>query len=114
MKGQFASVLIVIALLIGVGIGYLADTSIPNTVTRTYTFTTTILHGAAPEVCTVVEYHVWSVETLVNGTTTVGGTSTQSYPVTTFQTSGYSTVTSTTYTGTLTGQLAYWNSTSCR
>ncbi len=114
MKGQVASTLVIVALIVGVGIGYVANTSGQGTVTKvtTFTYTTTINGDTTSETCIVVEYHVWSVETVGNSTT-VGGTSTQSYPVTTFQTTGYPTFTSVTFTGTLMGAIDYWNDTTC-
>ena len=111
MNGQVASVLIVVALIAGAGIGYLEGTGNPPTVTQTFLHTTVITQVGGEE-CTVTEYHVWSVESIHNSTT-IGGTSTQSYPVTTFETSGYPTYTTNTFTGTLTGAIAYWNATSC-
>jgi len=110
LKGEIASVLVVVALIAGAGIGYLGGSAFPTTVTKT--IVTTLTQGSGLEECSVTEYHVWSVESIYNSTT-MGGTSTQSYPVTTFQTSGYPTITTNTYTGTLTGAIAYWNATSC-
>ena len=108
MKRQIAVVLIVVALFVGAAIGYFGGTAFQTTVTKTYTLA--LVSGL--EVCTVTEYHVWSVESINNGNT-VGGTTTQSYPVTTFQTSSYPTSTTNTYTGTLTGAISYWNGTTC-
>jgi hypothetical protein len=60
----------------------------------------------------VTRYNVWSIESVVNSTT-VGGVSTESQAVTTFQTTGYPSSTTNTYTGTLTGAIASWNGTTC-
>jgi hypothetical protein len=60
----------------------------------------------------VTRYNVWSIESVANSTT-VGGTSTESQAVTTFQTTGYPSSTTDTYTGTLTGAIASWNGTIC-
>ena len=110
MKGQIAVALIVVALFAGAAIGYFGNPSPVRTVIKT---STTIVEQASGEqLCIVTEYHVWSVETLGNNTT-VGGTSTQDYPVTSFVTTGFPTSTTATYNGTTTGYLAYWNSTSC-
>ena len=121
MKGQVASVLIVATLIVGAGLGYFVGTSFSatKTVVSTYTTTLTLPQGTFVERCVVTEYGVWSIES-VSGTQTTGGTSTQSHPVTTYQTSatvsqtvGYETTMTTTYTGTLTGAIASWNSTAC-
>jgi hypothetical protein len=94
-------------------------TTTTSTIVSTYTTTVTLPQGSLAEQCVVTEYHVWSIES-ISGTSTIGGTSTQSQPVTTYQTSasvsqtvGYVTTTTNTYTGTTTGYLAYWNSTAC-
>ena len=113
MKGQIASVLIVTALIAGVVIGYVGNTSATKTITTTYTYVATVLRGPTAERCTVTQYAVWSVASLAHGAT-VGGTTTQDYAITTFQTTGFSTITTNTYTGTLTGALASWNVTACR
>lgn len=110
MKGQIAVVLIVVALFAGAAIGYLGNPTPSGTVTKTST--TTVVQESGEQLCIVTEYHVWSVERIQNSTT-IGGTSTQDYPVTSFVTTGFPTSTTVTYTGTLTGALAYWNSTSC-
>jgi len=109
MKGQVAVVLIIAALFAGAAIGYFGSPPFQTTITKTYTLT----QGSGLETCTVTEYHVWSTAQYSNGTVVSGGTSTQSYPVTTFLTTGYPSTTTNTYTGTLTGQIAEWNSTSC-
>ena len=102
MKGQIAVVLIVVALFAGAAIGYLGNPTPSGTVGQ----------KSGEQLCIVTEYHVWSVERIQNSTT-IGGTSTQDYPVTSFVTTGYPSFTTATYSGTTTGALAYWNSTSC-
>ena len=110
MKGQIAVVLIVVALFAGAAIGYFGNQTLVRTVTDTST--TTVKEASGEQLCIVTEYHIWSVETVGNNTT-VGGTSTQDYPITSFVTTGFPSSTTATYNGTTTGYLAYWNSTSC-
>jgi len=110
VKGQIAVVLIVVALFAGAAIGYLGNPTRLRTVTETST--TTVVEASGEQLCIVTEYHVWSVETVRNNTT-IGGTSTQDYPITSFVTTGFPTSTTATYNQTTTGALAYWNSTSC-
>ena len=110
MKGQIAVVETVAALFAGAAIGYFGNPTPVRTVTETSA--TTIVQGSGEQLSIVTEYAVWSVESIENGTT-VGGTSTQDYPVTSFVTTGYPSFTTATYPGTTTGALAYWNSTSC-
>lgn len=69
--------------------------------------------------CIVTEYQVWELESFYSYSTTFT-TSTQSYPVTTYQsrttagqTIGYITTTTNTFAGTTTGALAFWNNTAC-
>jgi len=112
LRGQIASVLILTALIVGVVIGYIGNESATETVTTTYTFVTTTLQGPVLERCTVTQYAVWSVESLGRGTT-VGGTTTQDYAVATYQTTGFPTVTTSSYAGTLTGAIASWKVTTC-
>jgi hypothetical protein len=100
----------VAALFAGAAIGYFGNPTPVKTVTETST--ATIEQASGEQLCIVTEYHVWSVETIQNSTT-IGGTSTQDYPVTSFVTTGFPTPTTATYSGTTTGALAYWNSTSC-
>jgi len=107
-KNEIAVVLIVAALFAGAAIGYFGGTSFQTTVTKTYT----VSQGSGLEACTVTRYNVWSIESVANSTT-VGGTSTESQAVTTFQTTGYPSSTTNTYTGTLTGAIASWNGTTC-
>jgi hypothetical protein len=102
MKSEIAVVLIVVALFAGAAIGYLGNPTPSGTVVQ----------KSGEQLCIVTEYHVWSVERIQNSTT-IGGTSTQDYPATSFVTTGFPTSTTATYTGTLTGEMAYWNSTSC-
>jgi hypothetical protein len=111
LRGQIASVLIVTALIAGVVIGYIGNASTTTTVTATYTLVTT-RQGLTLERCTVTEYAVWSVESVAQGAT-VGGTTTQDHAVATFQTTGFQTTTTSTYTGTLTGAIDSWNVTVC-
>jgi len=97
MRSQIAVVLIAATLFIGVAIGYFGSTSFRSGL----------------ETCTVTQYAVWSVESVI-GNTTVGGTSTASHVAATFETSGYPSSTTNTYTGTLTGAIESWNGTTCR
>ena len=110
MKGQIAVVLMVVALFAGAAIGYFGNPTPVRILTKTST--TTVEQSSGEQLCIVTEYHVWSVETVRNNTT-VGGTTTQDYPITSFVTTGFPTSTTVTYNGTTTGYLAYWNSTSC-
>ena len=109
MKGQIAVVLIVAALFAGAAIGYLGNTSSQTTVTKTYTLT----QGSGLEACTVTQYALWSIESVHNGTSIGGGTSTASNVVTTFQTTGLPSSTTNTYAGTLTGAISSWTVTNC-
>lgn len=102
MKGQVASALIATALIAGLGVGYIWGTSSSTTAGR----------SQGEEHCTVKAYAVWSIES-IHDSATVGGTTTSSEVVTTFQTTGYPSTTTNTYTGTLTGALASWNGTTC-
>jgi len=108
VKGQIAVVLIVVALFAGAAIGYFGGSAFQSTVTKTYT----LPQGDESETCTVTQYAVWSIESLHNGTT-VGETSTATNIARTFQTTGYPSSTTNTYSGTTTGALAYWNVTNC-
>ena len=108
MKGQIAVVLIVVALFAGAAVGYFGNNPSQTTVTKTYTLT----QGSGLEACTVTQYAVWSIESVHNGTS-VGGTSTESNVVTTFQTTGLPSSTTNTYTGTLTGAISSWTVTNC-
>lgn len=121
MKGQIASLLIVVALIVGVGVGYFGNVALSKTTTGTIVkiYTTTLAGESQVERCVVTEYHVWEVEE-ITGSSTIQSTSTQSYLVQTYQTStsvgqmvGFETTTTTSYTGTLTGAIAIWNSTTC-
>jgi hypothetical protein len=123
LRGQVASFLIVVALIIGAGIGYFGNTAAPRTTTetviRTYTATTTLAGESHVERCVVTVYTVWAVEEVSNSNT-IRGTSTQSDPVQTYQTSasaehtvGFETTTMVSYTGTLSGPIALWNGTAC-
>ena len=108
MKGQIAVVLIVVALFAGAGIGYFGGTAFQTTVTKTYT----PAQDRGLETCVVTQYVMWSIESLHNGTT-VGETSTETNIAKTFQTTGYPSSTTSTYSGTTTGALASWNVTNC-
>ena len=108
MKGQIAVVLIVVALFAGAGVGYFGGTAFQTTVTKTYT----LPQDTGLETCVVTQYVMWSIESLHNGTT-VGETSTVTDIAKTFQTTGYPSSTTSTYSGTTTGALASWNVTSC-
>lgn len=131
MKGQIVSILTVVALIVGVGIGYFGNTATSNTTTQTIvetyttattittTITTTLPQGSVVEKCVITEYHVWMIG-IIETSSTAYGTSTQSYDVQTYQTTtsvtqpvGFATTATTSYTGTLTGAIAYWNSTVC-
>jgi len=109
VKGQIAVVLIVVALFAGAAIGYFGNTSSQKTVTKTYTVT----QGSGLEACTVTQYAIWSIESIHDGTSIGGGTSTSSNVVTTFQTTGLPSSTTNTYTGTLTGAISSWTVTNC-
>ena len=122
LKGQIASLLIVMALVVGASIGYFGNTAAPRTTTetviRTYTVTTTLAGESNVERCIVTEYLLWAIGELTGPT--ILGSSTQSYPVQTYQTStsaeqtvGFETTTTAPYAGTLAGALAIWNSTTC-
>ena len=108
MKGQIAVVLIVVALFAGAGIGYFGGTAFQTTVTKTYT----LPQDTGLETCVVTQYVMWSIESLHNGTI-VGETSTETNTARTFQTTGYPSSTTNTYSGTTTGALASWNVTNC-
>lgn len=123
MKGQTASILIVVALIIGAGIGYFGNTVSSKTTTettiKTYTITTTLPGESGVEQCVVTDYTVWEVLE-VAGSSTIQTTSIRSNAVQTYQTStsveqtiGFETTTTASYTGTLTGAVAIWNSTTC-
>ena len=116
-----AAVVVAVAILATSSVGTTVTKTVPEPTTTTITYTTTLTlsQGALVEQCVVTEYHVWSTQS-VSGTYTLGGTSTQSYPVTTYQTSasvsqtvGYAITTTNYYSGTLTGAIAVWNSTAC-
>ncbi|MGD0145578.1 MAG: hypothetical protein ABSB53_01840 [Nitrososphaerales archaeon] len=123
MKEQIASLLIVAALIVGVGIGYFGNTATSRmtteTVIKTYTMTTTLPEESGVERCTVTQYAVWMYGQTQSSSTSYGlrtvGNSFLPYETTTSpeQTVGFVTSTDTTYTGTLTGAIALWNSTTC-
>jgi len=108
LKGQIAVVLIVVALFTGAGIGYFAGTPFQTTVTKTYA----LPQDSGLETCTVTQYAIWSIESLHNSTT-IGETSTATNIARTFQTTGYPSSTTSTYSGTTTGALASWSVTNC-
>ena len=108
MKGQVAAILIAVALFAGAGIGYFGGTAFQTTVTKTYTLS----QDTGLETCVVTQYVMWSIESLHNGTT-VGETSTATNIARTFQTTGYPSSTTSTYSGTTTGALASWTVTNC-
>lgn len=127
MKGQTASLLIVLALVVGAGVGALAGTSSGNvTVVESHTtvesYTTTVtVQGSAALRCVVTLYQTWD-ELEVSGsstfitTTNVAESRLQTFTTTgPLQAVGYSTtVTTEYYTGvTLTGPINEWNSTVC-
>ena len=116
-----AALVVAVAILATSSVGTTVTKTVPEPTTTTITYTTvlTLSQGAFVERCVVTEYHVWSIET-IGSTYTTGGTSTQSYPVTTYQTSasvsqtvGYAITTTNYYSGTLTGAIAIWNTTAC-
>lgn len=107
MKGEIASALIVIALVIGAGIGTFVIAGGSHTVTETPT--STIYQGQ--QFCLVTTYRVFSVESIQNSTT-IGGTSTQDSIAASFTTTGNPSSTTITPTTTQTGSLA-WNVTNC-
>ena len=98
----------VVALFAGAAIGYFGGSAFQSTVTKTYM----LPQGDESETCTVTQYVMWSIESLHNGTT-VGETSTATNIARTFQTTGYPSSTTSTYSGTMTGALASWNVTNC-
>lgn len=132
MKESIAASLVVVALIVGAGIGYFWNTSHPVETTEmvTQTSITTVTHTiTAPTsatgsqesnemVCVITEYQVWMVGIYPTSETS---TTTQSYGVQTYytatsaqQTIGYeTTITTAYYSGTLTGAIAIWNSTVC-
>ena len=145
MKEQVASLLIVAALVVGVGIGYFGNTATPRTTTETvikthttattlqvrtstitttlqgetYTITITLQGESGVARCVVTEYTVWMYGQSQSGTTSYRiktvGDSLQTYEITTSpeQTVGFATTTTAHYTGTLTGAIDRWNSTTC-
>jgi hypothetical protein len=135
VSNAIAAGLLVVGILFGVS-GYYVATTYPTrtvtqtetttaslttteTVIKTYTITTTLAGESGLEQCVVTEYHVWAIEEMTSSST-IQATSTQSYAIRTYQTStsveqpvGFETTTTATYTGTLTGAIAIWNSTTC-
>ena len=121
LKGQIASLLIVVALIVGTGIGYFGSSTTTKTATETVikTYTTTLSGESGVERCVVSDYTVWAVEE-ISSSSTIQGSSTQSSAIRTYQTStsveqpvGFETTTTTSNTGTWTGPIAIWNSTVC-
>jgi hypothetical protein len=121
LKGQIASLLIVVALIVGAGVGYFGSSTTTKTTTETVirTYTTTLPGESGVERCVISGYTVWAVEE-ASSSSTIQGTSTQSSAIRTYQTStsaertvGFETTTMTSYTGTLSGPIAIWNSTAC-
>ena len=140
LKRELASIFVVMALVAGAAIGYFGNpnagkTSIETTISTesqtttetaisAYTYTTTLVRqenvtSAVVVQCAESEYVVWSIEISSNGSL-FGGTSTQSSPVTTFNSTtlpaqliGYATITTSYYNGTLSGPINIWYTTNC-
>ena len=126
MKGQVASILIVVALMAGSGIGYFASMNPGHTTTETVvtTYTVTLPQGPGLLRCVVTEYTVWMVGYASSGTVSVlsYSTTTEETPIQTYtsstsltQTVGFAFTTASTapYTVTLTGPIAEGNYTTC-
>ena len=135
VDGRVASVLILVALVAGSGIGYLANANSTHTdtytavTTYTYrttetivtTYTATSPEGSGLLRCVVTEYTVWMVAYVSSGGTSYSySTTTEQSPISTYtstttatQTVGFTTVTTSAYTGTITGALAKGNFTTC-
>jgi hypothetical protein len=119
MKGLVAWALVVVALLLGVTVGYLGSAGRTTTMTVTTTYRETIPGVSGDLKCVLSHYSVWYYGRLQNSTTSFGFTTVtadlQTYTSTTsvIQSIGYTTVTSTEFTGTLTGAVAAGNYTTC-
>jgi hypothetical protein len=125
MRGQVAAILIVLALIVGAGLGYLGNSTTNNTttVTKTYTYTITTTFsqgGSAVMRCVLTQYAVWEIAHIQNSTITSYGNSTETINLKTYETSasvtqsvGYVTTSTSSYTGTITGALAEGNYTTC-
>lgn len=122
MKGQVASALIVVALVVGSGIGYFANTNSNHATTETVvtTYTVTLPQGSGLLRCVVTEYSVWLVGYGNGGVASSYSTTTQQAPVQTYtntttvtQTVGFTTISTSAYTGTVTGAIAQGNYTTC-
>jgi len=125
MRGQVATILIVLALIVGAGLGYFGNSTTNNTTTvtknYTYTITTTFSQGGSAVMqCVLTQYTVWEIEHIQNSTITSYGRSTETTNLKTYQTStsltqsvGYVTTSTSSYTGTITGALAKGNYTTC-
>lgn len=122
MKGQVASILIVVALAVGSGIGYLASTNSGHITTETVvtTYTVTFPQGSGLVRCVVTEYSVWLMAYGNGGAVSSYSTTTEQAPIQTYtsttmvtQTVGFTTVSAGAYTGTVTGALARGNYTTC-
>lgn len=122
MRGKVASILIVLALLVGGGLGYFSHVpaNYTATVNKTYTATVTLLEGGSDAVrCVLAPYTVWEIERVQSNSTSFGST-TETTNLTTYQTTtsavkpaGYVTTYTTEYTGTISGALAKGNYTIC-
>jgi hypothetical protein len=64
LKGQIASLLIVVALIVGAGVGYFGSSTTTKTTTETVirTYTTTLPGESGVERCVISGYTVWAVE----------------------------------------------------
>lgn len=125
MRGQVATILIVLALMVGAGLGYFGNSTTNNTttVTKNYTYTVTTTFsqgGSAVMQCVLTQYTVFEIEHIQNSTITSYGNSTETTNLKTYQTStsltqsvGYVTTSTSPYTGTITGALAKGNYTTC-
>ena len=116
------SAMVVVALIVGLGIGYLGSTISGSTTTKTivstYTVTTNLPQGTEVLQCVTTQFVVRAYES-INSSTTVSGTTTSSSIIQTYQTStsgsqsvGYVTTFTMTPTTTQTGYQT-WNSTVC-
>ncbi len=114
--------MVAVALIAGLGIGYLGGTLAGNTATKTvvstYTLATNLPQGTEVLQCVVTQYIVRAYES-IGTSTTIAGTMTTSSVIQMYQTStsesqsvGYATTFTVTPTTTQTGYRT-WNSTIC-
>ena len=114
----------VVALVIGVGVGYFGSAasvgSVTETIAKTNTTTITVPQGGSEILrCVLTQYVVWMIAHVGSNTTSYGSTTDTSdirtYQTTTsvFQAVGYVTTFTSSYTGTMTGAIARGNYTTC-